>query len=595
MVKMELEKLSFSDECFCDEVREGFFVSEMMKRFWAAQLVVLKEIHKICLKHDLKWFAFLGTLLGAVRHKGFVPWDDDIDIAMTRQDYERFMNYAVSELPKEYCVLFVRNNAEYDAEIGRITNGNSINMTKEHLEQFYGCPFVVGVDIFPIDKIYNDPKKEEDRKSRALSVISEIKSFPSDRHSEDSVRKLYCELEDILSECDDEDSKESAVMLVMVTENWTNCSSDVFKEWKNLPFENTYLRAPVKYHELLTAYYKDYMTVKKGGAGHGYPLYKEQEEILRQKTGRNTYRYTFSKDCFSPAMDRSTLMEEYIYALGQLQQNHETVNRLVNNGNMDDAQAILQLCQNTALLIGNGIEGKYGEGIVAVHWLEKYCEGLYEQSLNWDKESEEILDTLSAEVISKVRELFINSLKQILFLPCKGEWWSTMEPLFDLECMDKTNDVKVIPVPYYYSDYRGKLSEVHTDRDYFVGNEKVRDHLTNFDDYNLAQKHPDMIVVQVPYDGYSASFAIPKGLYTDNLKKYTDKLVYIPCFEPDPPDYEGDIVSASLLPLVEQPAVVNADSIIIRSSKLRDYYINVMTELVGADTRDYWESKICLM
>lgn len=58
------------------EEREGFFVSSMMKRYWAAQLKVLAEIDRVCKKHDIKWFADCGTLLGAVRHGGFIPWDD---------------------------------------------------------------------------------------------------------------------------------------------------------------------------------------------------------------------------------------------------------------------------------------------------------------------------------------------------------------------------------------------------------------------------------------------------------------------------------------------------------------------------------------
>ena len=74
--------LQFPDEYYEDEVRNGFYVSSAMKKSWAAQLTILDNVASFCADNDIKWFADFGTLLGAVRHKGFIPWDDDIDICM---------------------------------------------------------------------------------------------------------------------------------------------------------------------------------------------------------------------------------------------------------------------------------------------------------------------------------------------------------------------------------------------------------------------------------------------------------------------------------------------------------------------------------
>ena len=71
--------MEFNDDFFQDEVREGFYVSGMVKRAWAAQIEVLNEIDELCKKHDIKWFLDSGFLLGVVRHGGMIPWDDDID------------------------------------------------------------------------------------------------------------------------------------------------------------------------------------------------------------------------------------------------------------------------------------------------------------------------------------------------------------------------------------------------------------------------------------------------------------------------------------------------------------------------------------
>ena len=88
----------FPDNYFEKEIRNGFEVSSMMKRAWAGQIEVLSVIREICERHNILWFADYGTLLGAVRHKGFIPWDDDMDIGMTRDNLNNFIKYAKDEL-----------------------------------------------------------------------------------------------------------------------------------------------------------------------------------------------------------------------------------------------------------------------------------------------------------------------------------------------------------------------------------------------------------------------------------------------------------------------------------------------------------------
>ena len=82
--------LQFPDSYFEDEVRDGFYVPSMIKRAWATAMDVLCEVDRICCKYNIKYYAEWGTLLGAVRHAGFIPWDDDLDIGMMRTDYRKF-------------------------------------------------------------------------------------------------------------------------------------------------------------------------------------------------------------------------------------------------------------------------------------------------------------------------------------------------------------------------------------------------------------------------------------------------------------------------------------------------------------------------
>ena len=89
----------FKEDFFLKETRCGFEISEMMKRAWSAELEVLEIVVDICNRNKLQYFADWGTLLGAVRHQGFIPWDDDIDICLKREDYNQLIQILPQELP----------------------------------------------------------------------------------------------------------------------------------------------------------------------------------------------------------------------------------------------------------------------------------------------------------------------------------------------------------------------------------------------------------------------------------------------------------------------------------------------------------------
>lgn len=147
--------MQFPKSYFEDEVRDGFYVSSMVKRSWAVQIEILEEVERICKKHNLQYFADGGTLLGAVRHGGFIPWDDDLDICMKRKDYETFAKVALEELPKDYIMLnfeqSCKENYKYTNFIIRICNGRTIHLSKGSLDRFHGFPYIAGIDIFSLD------------------------------------------------------------------------------------------------------------------------------------------------------------------------------------------------------------------------------------------------------------------------------------------------------------------------------------------------------------------------------------------------------------------------------------------------------------
>ena len=102
---------------FREEERCGYLITEKMKRVWAVQLAMVDEVERICRKYGLRYFADSGTLIGAVRDRGYIPWDDDIDLAMLREDYDRFVKVAPRELKEGLKLQTVYTEDNYHAAL----------------------------------------------------------------------------------------------------------------------------------------------------------------------------------------------------------------------------------------------------------------------------------------------------------------------------------------------------------------------------------------------------------------------------------------------------------------------------------------------
>ena len=127
---------------------------EELRKVQLLELKVLKEIKRVCTKHDIKYFLTGGTLIGAVRHKGFIPWDDDIDIAMMRPDYDRFLEIAPKELGPEFSLLSI----QHDPKIGTFFSKVVLNgTTYRNIQQPDNAKnFGFLVDVLPYDTIYDN-------------------------------------------------------------------------------------------------------------------------------------------------------------------------------------------------------------------------------------------------------------------------------------------------------------------------------------------------------------------------------------------------------------------------------------------------------
>ncbi len=297
---------SFSEDYFREEVREGFMISEMMKRAWAAQLEVLSEIKRVCEILDIQYFADWGTMLGAVRHNGFIPWDDDLDIGMLRPDYMRFLDEAPKHLDKWFELKSVYNDPTDDIVKARVINERHINFNRDFLERFHNCPYVVGVDIFPVDNIPSDKKKLDETVDILKFLLKVEASVPEEGPYDDDVMDLMKQIEDGLGiEIDynnrlrheakkafdivsarymDEDTAEVSCMLALAIDwDYYHCDRKWYDKYIDMPFEVTTIPVPVGYDNILRFNYgDDYMTPKNVGASHDYPFYREQRDGLRE-------------------------------------------------------------------------------------------------------------------------------------------------------------------------------------------------------------------------------------------------------------------------------------------------------------------------
>ena len=303
--------IKYEDSFFEDEWREDFFVESKMKRAWAAKMVVLEEIDRICKAHGIQYFADWGTLLGAVRHKGFIPWDDDIDIAMKRKDYNKFMQVAKAELPAGWvlCNAAVPQGEEWGQAFARVINGKKICFAEEHLAQYYGCPYIVGVDIFPLDNLPDDKeeqiilyslmkiaygiifdlqKNELETANKRLIELEQYCNIKLDRNG--NLQKQLFQLMDTLSSSylNDETAELVLYSWWAYKDKKYSYKQEWYEESIEVPFENMMIPIPIGYDEALKVMYgENYMVPIIGAADHEYPFYKKYDAMIEEKRKQN--------------------------------------------------------------------------------------------------------------------------------------------------------------------------------------------------------------------------------------------------------------------------------------------------------------------
>lgn len=173
---------------------------EALKKLQKEELDILIEFDKFCKKYDLNWFLDSGTALGAMRHNGFIPWDDDIDVGMLRGDYNNFLSLTEKSgiLSPGFSVHTFRNTPNYAAMFAKVYKDNTEFSTKETISA--NCAQGIFIDIFPYDKLPRDKKKAKVTSKRAhlWQMVSYLYHTPTISHPHSGLAgKIECAIAQI--------------------------------------------------------------------------------------------------------------------------------------------------------------------------------------------------------------------------------------------------------------------------------------------------------------------------------------------------------------------------------------------------------------
>lgn len=264
---------------------------------------------------------------------------------------------------------------------------------------------------------------------------------------------------------------------------------------------------------------------------------------------------------------------------------HGEIRDRLNAKAYDVAGGVLTDCQDAAISIGEAIEQLAGDGTDAVHFLEHYCEKVYQTSLHLgDFPAQKIYKLLEGALIRAENEIrHMPVRKTAVFLPYKASMWDSLESVWKAACDDEEWESMVIPIPYYNRNTDDSLGEMQYEGAEFPEEVPV----TNWQQYSLEKEHPDIIFIHNPYDQFNIVTTVHPLFYASRIKDYTEKLVYIPYFV-----HQNDIVSEHYCVL---PGTIYADVVILQSEKVREqylrYYEAALPELVEKQGREAIEKK----
>ena len=252
-----------------------------LKELQEVQLEIVQEFDKVCRANNLKYHIYSGTLIGAVRHKGFIPWDDDIDISMLRDDYERFLKVAPKYLSDNYFIQNYKTDKEFVHSFTRLQKKGTtlVQSAWQHIDMSHK----IFIDIFPMDYIEPNTLKGK-LQFKSLFAFRKFKDNRRTNYDENknniknNLNKIIQKFTKLLpmSFYNTVETKiakafyrQKTATVTLLTDGNKNIYYDCltpakfFVDVRDFEFEGVRLLGPVEYDSVLKRQYGDYMTLPK--------------------------------------------------------------------------------------------------------------------------------------------------------------------------------------------------------------------------------------------------------------------------------------------------------------------------------------------
>lgn len=249
----------------------------------------------------------------------------------------------------------------------------------------------------------------------------------------------------------------------------------------------------------------------------------------------------------------------------QMEQAHEQIRKDIELGNMSSAISLLKDCQSGGISLGTLIEKTEGERHPTVILLEEYCELVYRLHEGVADGKETSANKIYKPLRQKLIKI-LNSLKynvkirlEAVFLPYKASMWDSMESVWQAAVADPDCDAYVIPIPYFDKNSDGSLGQAYYEADEYPDYVPI----TKYDEFDFGLHRPDMIYIHNPYDNINFVTSIHPFFYSENIKKFTECLIYVPYYATS-----GGMNGAQAW----CPAYAYADYIVIQAEKFREYF-----------------------